>query len=194
MAISSPSTSPSLLERLCAGDQEAWKRLLALYTPLLRAWLYPAGLQVADADDVIQNALAVVCRKLPHYRHNGQRGAFRRWLRQIVGHVLLEFRRATGRHICGGDDLLAELEDPSSELNRRWDAEHDRYLLRGLLHLVRGEFSPSTWEAFRRTALEGEPAAQVAEALGLSVNAVHIARSRVLARLRREAEGIFDVP
>ncbi len=48
-------------------------------------------------------------------------------------------------------------------------------------------FSPPTWEAFRRFGVDGVPAVQVAEELGLSENAVILAKSRVLKRLRMEA-------
>jgi RNA polymerase sigma-70 factor (ECF subfamily) len=183
-------TSLSLLDSLGAGDQDAWRRMLLLYTPLLHAWLRPAGLQAPEIEDLIQNALAVVLRKLPAYRHNGHRGAFRTWLRRILDNVLRESLR---RPCWGAEsaDLLAQLEDPASELNRHWDAEHDRHVLRGLLELVRAEFVASTWEAFRRTTLEEQPVAQVAAELGMSANAVHIARSRFLARLRREAEAFL---
>jgi RNA polymerase sigma-70 factor (ECF subfamily) len=187
MPISSPSTSLSLLERLGAGELDAWRQMVGLYTPLLRTWLRPAGLQASDIDDLTQTALAVVVRRLPEYRHNGRRGAFRAWLRSIIGNVLREFLRANVRRTARERELLAELEDPTSMLSRRWDAEHDRYILRGLLELIRGEFTPSTWATFWRTALDGSAAAVVAAELGLTPNAVHVARSRVLARLRSEA-------
>jgi RNA polymerase sigma-70 factor (ECF subfamily) len=193
MPVLSPGTSLSLLERLRAGDAEAWGRMVALYTPLLRVWLRPAGLQPADIQDVTQNALAVVVRRLPEYRHNGRVGAFRAWLRGIIRNVLRDFLRAAGRR-PDREQLLADLEDEGSDLNRRWEAEHDRHVLRGLLDVVRDEFRGSTWRAFCRTALDGVRAPEVAAELGLSVNAVHVARSRVLARLRREARNFVDLP
>jgi RNA polymerase sigma-70 factor (ECF subfamily) len=192
MSASALDTSLSLLDRLDAGDPDAWRRLVALYTPLLHSWLRRAGLQPADVDDLTQNALAVVLRKLPDYRHNGHRGAFRTWLRRILDNVLREALRRDGRRPAGGAEFLAQLEDPASELNRHWDAEHEQHVLRGLLDLIRDEFSPSTWQAFYRTTVEELPAARVAAELGLSVNAVHIARSRCLARLRREAAVFLD--
>jgi RNA polymerase sigma-70 factor (ECF subfamily) len=53
-------------------------------------------------------------------------------------------------------------------------------------------FDPPTWQAFRRYALEGEPAPQVAKALGLSLNCVLLAKSRVMKRLRQEAAGLVE--
>jgi RNA polymerase sigma-70 factor (ECF subfamily) len=191
MSVSALDTSLSLLDRLGAGDQDAWRRMLLLYTPLLHGWLRPAGLQLTEIEDLIQNALTIVLRKLPDYRHNGHRGAFRTWLRRIIDNVLRESLRSRPWRSAGSAGLLAHLEDPASALNRHWDAEHDRHVLCGLLDQVRAEFSASTWEAFRRTTLEEQPVAQVAADLSLSANAVHIARSRFLARLRREAEAFL---
>lgn len=191
MSVTSPSTSLTLLQRLCLGDQDAWRRMATLYTPLLRAWLRPTALQAADKEDVIQSALEVVVRKASSYRHNGRTGAFRAWLRRIIENVLHDFLSAAERRVIGGEEVLAQLADPDSDLNRRWDEEHDRYVLRGLLETVRDDFSLATWEAFRRTALEGVRAAAVSEELGLTVNAVHAARSRVLSRLRDEARNFL---
>jgi RNA polymerase sigma-70 factor (ECF subfamily) len=187
----SPNTSLSLLDRLRGSDESAWGQMAGAYVPLMRAWLRPRGLQDADIDDLTQKTLAVVARKVGDYRHNGRTGAFRAWLRAIVVNVLRDHRRADGRDAGIGDALLAELEDPASELNQRWDAEHDRHVLAALMDSVRGEFTPSTWAAFVRTALGDESPAAVAAELGLSVNAVRVARSRVLARLRREAGEIL---
>lgn len=188
----SPSTSLGLLSRLRHGDDAAWRRMFGLYTPLMRAWLGPRGLQPADIDDLTQNALAVVLRRLPEFRHNGRPGAFRTWLRGVIGNVLREHARAAARLPGGEDQLPAEVEDGASELSRRWDAEHDRYVLAGLMGAVRPEFEPATWEAFRLTTLDGRPTADAAAELGLTPNAVRIARSRVLARLRAEADGLLD--
>jgi RNA polymerase sigma-70 factor (ECF subfamily) len=191
-------TSLSLLDRLGQGDDSAaWERLVELYTPLLHAWLERHGLQAADRDDLTQEALGVVVRELPAFRHNRRAGAFRRWLRTIVAHCLRRFWRARGYRpaVPGGSDFeeyLAQLEDPDSGLGGEWDREHDRHLLRRLLELVERDFQPSTRQAFRLLVLEQRPAAEVAAALGLSVNAVLIAKSRVLERLRQEGRGLID--
>ncbi|MBV8556257.1 MAG: sigma-70 family RNA polymerase sigma factor, partial [Planctomycetaceae bacterium] len=71
-------TSPSLLERLHdQSDSEAWERMVAIYTPLIRGWLQRYNLSGADADDLTQDVLGVVVRELPSFRHNQRRGAFR---------------------------------------------------------------------------------------------------------------------
>jgi RNA polymerase sigma-70 factor (ECF subfamily) len=191
-------TSVSLLDRLRRrGEPADWDRLVGVYTPLLHGWLTRAGLQAADREDLAQDVLAAVVRDLPHFEHNGRRGAFRRWLRTILVHRLRHFLRGRRQQPHALDEpallrCLEELESPESELSRLWDAEHDRYVVGRLLEMIRPDFAPSTWEAFRRQALDGAPVSAVAAELGLSANAVCIARSRVLGRLRREAGGLLD--
>jgi RNA polymerase sigma-70 factor (ECF subfamily) len=58
--------------------------------------------------------------------------------------------------------------------------------------MVEEEFEPITLKAFRRLALDGVSGAEAAEELGVSVAAVYMAKSRVLARIREEAEGLID--
>jgi RNA polymerase sigma-70 factor (ECF subfamily) len=58
--------------------------------------------------------------------------------------------------------------------------------------LIEPEFTPSTWQAFQAVVIEGRKEADVAASLGLSLNAVFIAKSRVLARLRREIAGLVE--
>ncbi len=64
--------------------------------------------------------------------------------------------------------------------------------MRRLLEDLKSEFEPRTWAAFERFALEGRPADEVATELQMTQNAVFIAKSRVLARLRQESHGLLD--
>jgi RNA polymerase sigma-70 factor (ECF subfamily) len=191
-------TSVSLLERLrTQPDNESWQCLVGLYTPLLRGWLGRHGLQASDVDDLLQEVLAVVVRELPQFQHNQRPGAFRRWLRTILVHRLRDFWRArqTRPRATGDSDLakvLEQLADPDSALSRLWDQEHDQHVIHRLLGQIRSHFTESTWQAFRLTALEGRDEEAVAAELGLSVHAVFVAKSRVLCRLRQEAQGLID--
>src|SRR5947209_9648601 len=115
--VESPTTSLTLLGRLGAGSADGWERMVGLYEPLIRVWLRSRGLQPADVDDLAQVALTVIVRRVPDFRHNGRVGAFRTWLRLIVGNALRDHIRSGLRRPAGDDRLLADLEDQSSELN-----------------------------------------------------------------------------
>jgi RNA polymerase sigma-70 factor (ECF subfamily) len=190
-------TSVSLLERLAgAPTDEDWRRLLILYQPLLRAWTARAGVPDSDADDLAQEVLLVVFREVAKFDRRGP-GAFRAWLRTILVHRVRDyFRSRQYRPVATGDSdflrSLDELVSPDSVLSRRWDREHDEHVAASLMRQVQGDFAPPTWQAFVRHVLEGEPAKRVAEELGLSLNSVLLAKSRVLKRLRKELAGLIE--
>jgi RNA polymerase sigma factor (sigma-70 family) len=191
------STSASLLERARNGaDGTSWQRLVELYTPLLRSWLQRNGVPDADAEDLLQEVFAVLVRKLPDFDYDPARGSFRSWLRTILAHVCQAFWRNRYKHpaAAGGSDALRqfqELADPGSQLSRLWDREHDLRVAERLLQLVQGDFAETTWQAFRRVVIDGVGASEAAQELGLSVNAVLIAKSRVLRRLEEEGRGLI---
>ncbi len=191
-------TSATLLQRLNdRSDSVAWRRLVDLYTPLISSWLRRQGVSADDAEDLTQEVLEIVVREVSRFQHNGRVGAFRTWLRTITINCLRQSwrsRRARTRttHPPDLDSALDQLEDPASNLSRRWDREHDEFVLQRLLGLIEPEFRPVTWQAFRRQAIDGASAEAVAAELGLTVNAVLIAKSRVLSHLRRNAEGLVD--
>jgi RNA polymerase sigma-70 factor (ECF subfamily) len=191
-------TSLSLLQRLRAEpDDASWRRLVDLYTPLVQGWLRRQFVQLQDAEDVTQEVLGVVVRELKHFEHNQRPGAFRAWLRTITVNCLrAQWRKRQSKAEGIGDSDVArqldQLEDPSSGLSQVWDLQHDRHVMARLLELIACEFNSTTWQAFERHVLDGQPASDVAAVLGVSVNVVLLAKSRVLRRLRLEAQGLLD--
>jgi len=194
-----PTTSASLLDRLrSAPDAAAWDRLVRVYEPLIRRWLSHPAL-AGDADDLTQDVLAILVRELPRFEQQ-RLGSFRAWLRTITVNRVKEYWRKRWRAGLrerpeGGTDAadrLAQLADPASGLSRQWDAEHDTHVAQKLMDLLEPEFTPPTWTAFRRQVVDGESAAVVAADQGSTVNAVLLAKSRVLMRLREEAMGSLE--
>jgi RNA polymerase sigma-70 factor (ECF subfamily) len=189
-------TSVSLLDRLKAARPDAsdWNRLQGIYLPLISRWLGRVPGLGEDADDLAQEVFVVVIREIPRFQRQRE-GSFRAWLRQVTVNKVRTHRRRRHRRPAVGvdatDGFLDTLADPNGELAREWDMDHDRHVFEKLLAVVQPDFSSSTWEAFRRFAVDGLPASRVAEEMGLSVNAVLQAKSRVLKRLREEAEDLL---
>lgn len=185
-------TSVSLLDRLKVAGPKAddWHRLQAIYLPLIRRWLARIPGSGDEVDDLAQDVLMVVIRELPQFERRRE-GSFRAWLRQVAVNRVRVHRRRRQRIPAVGldpaDGFLDRLEAPDGDLAREWDRDHDRHVFERLLAIVQPDFQPTTWEAFRRFALEGTSATVVGEELGLSENAVLQAKSRILKRLRTEA-------
>jgi RNA polymerase sigma-70 factor, ECF subfamily len=192
------TTSLGLLERLkhAKPDASEWRKLRDIYLPMIRHWLSRIPNLDHEVDDLSQEVLVVLFRELPAFERRRD-GSFRAWLRQITVNRMGAFcktRRKQAQALGGPetDQLLAQLADPTSDLARQWDQDHDKHVFEKLLAIVEGDFELGTWQAFTRFALEGRPAAQVAGELGVTESAVVQAKFRVLKRLREEAGGLLD--
>jgi RNA polymerase sigma-70 factor (ECF subfamily) len=190
------TTPRSLLDRIRLDrDEASWRTLVNLYTPFLRRVLLHFRVRTQDVEDLIQEVFAVVVRKLPDFEHSQRPGAFRCWLRTILLNRLANYRRSQFRVAVPANGIVVPLDEreaPDNELEAFWDREHTEHIVRRLMELLEPEFTPSTWQAFRRQVIDAVSAAEVARETGLSVNAVLIAKSRVLQRFRKEAEGLLD--
>jgi RNA polymerase sigma-70 factor, ECF subfamily len=181
--VSGLSTSVSLLERAKAQDAAAWDRIVDLYGPMVYGWCRREGLQEADALDVGQEVFRSVYSHLAGFRRDRPGDTFRGWLRTITRNKILDARRGRNRPVGGGEAvaLLAQLPatppDPAEE-----DSERTA-ILRRAVELVRDDVEPRTWTAFWQVAIEERPVDEVAAALGISTNAVYLAKSRTLRRL-----------
>ena len=192
------TTSVSLLQRLKTAkpDSEDWRRLDQMYRPMIARWLVRASVAADDIPDLTQNVLLTVAHEVSSFERNWV-GAFRGFLRTITTHRIRAHWRDRKRQPSGpgGDgpfEFLGQLEDPNSELSHEWDREHDQVVYDKLLAIVERDFEPTTRQAFKRFLLDGIPALQVAAELGISENAVYLAKSRILERLREEAAGLLD--
>ena len=179
------------------GNADAWRRLEAIYSPILRNWLHVHGVKAADADDLAQDVLLTVLRELPKFDHSGRPGAFRSWLRTTLVHRVRDFWRSRRREppAVGGtswSQRCEQLSDESSALSREWNLAHDQQVMAQLLKQVRPRFEVKTWDAFWRQVYNGQRADDVAAELGMSLSSVYVARSRVLKTLRKEAGGLVD--
>lgn len=191
------STSHSLLEQVKAGPTGlAWTRWHAIYEPLVRGWLVRHHLIDSDRDDVVQDVFTVVVRRLPEFHHNGRAGAFRLWLKTITINCLRETwkRRKDHPRQATASSALDEWADPTSTMSQMWNREHDRHLVQKLLAMLEPEFGKDIWRAFHKVVVEGVSAGEASKELGVSLNAIYIAKSRVLTRLRHEAAGLVDDP
>lgn len=194
------STSSSLINKVKAQDQEAWRRLVRLYGPLVQYWLSQAGLQLADAHDVFQEVFASVAQGVGRFRKDRPGDSFRGWLRTVVrSKVNDHFRRQSGQpSAAGGSTALERLQkipglgSPTLEPGEpegRSDSGEDEQLKRvrrQALEMIRAEFEERTWQAFWRVTVHGHSPREVAEDLGITPSAVRLAKSRVLRRLREE--------
>ena len=192
-----PSTRASLLVRLRdPRDGAAWREFVDLYGPLVYGYARKQGLQDADAADLTQDVLGAVAGAVGRLEYDPQRGAFRNWLFTVVRRKLSNWRKARKNRPEGSGDTathhLLELCPAPDAAEAEWDAEWERRLFAWACEQARREVTQATWQAFWKTAIDGQPGKQVAAELGLSVASVYHARSRVRARLKELVQSVKE--
>ena len=194
----SPATRASLLVRIRdRHDKDAWRQFVQVYAALIYGFARKRGLQDADAADLMQDVLRTVAGAAGRLDYDPARGSFRGWLYTVTRNKLYNFLASSQRRVRGSGDSdeqkrLNEQPSPDGEPTDLWDQEYERRMFGWAVEQVRGEFQEATWQAFWKTAVEGQAAKDAGTALGLSVGAVYVAKSRVLARLKeqiRQLEG-----
>jgi RNA polymerase sigma-70 factor (ECF subfamily) len=191
------TTSLSLLDRARANDQAAWERLVSLYTPLVDWWCRRYQLQEADVADIRQKVFLAVAHRLGEFRRDPASGSFRGWLHTITRHKVYDhWRTEAPKAATGGSDAYEQLlqlspEEPNDPAAGS-EAEQQGILYRRAVQLITTDFEETTRKAFWMVAVEDRRPADVARELGISTNAVYLAKAHVLARLREEFGDLIE--
>ena len=194
------ATRQSLLVRLKnPRDGQAWAEFVAIYAPLIDRVARASGLQPADAADLAQEVFRAVAGAIDRYDPDPALGSFRGWLFRIARNLIINLLAARRiRPQATGDsdvrEMLERLPAPDGAETASFDLEYRRRIFLWAADQVRGEFRPSTWQAFWLTAVDSQDVRAAAQATGISVGAVYIARSRVMARLKSLIEQIEGEP
>jgi RNA polymerase sigma-70 factor (ECF subfamily) len=184
-----PITRPSLLVRIRDPQNGwAWSQFVAIYSPLVYRFARRHGLQESDAADVTQEVFCTIARGIRQFDYDRQKGSFRGWLITVARSKMQNFiTRQQARHqASGGTEALRLIEQQPAEDDEEAfvEREHRRCVFDWAVGQIREGFQESTWQAFWQTSVEGKGTQKVAEDLGMTVGAVYIARSRVLAKLK----------
>lgn len=195
-------TSLTLLERARRQEVGAWERMVCVYTPLVYTWCRKAKLTAADSEDIGQEVFKAVFQNLGSFRRDGVGDSFRGWLYRITENKVRDYRRKhpLSMAAAGGERGLANLlpfaegaSDQGADDSALCSRDEKALLLRRAIQQLEADFQPQTWQAFARVTLNGEAPPDVARDLGMSVNAVYLAKSRVLCRFRAEFAGLVEM-
>lgn len=187
------TTSISLIQRLGMPESSEtdWERFNALYKPLLMFWAEKRlGLSRDEADDLTQEVLILMMAELPGFEFR-EGGSFRSWLRVVVLNKGRDYLRKKKRQPGTLDSGPMQKLNAEDHVEFLTDQEYNAHLARQALELMKNEFQESTWKACWLHVVDGLPANEISEQLGISGNAVYLAKARVLKRLREELNGLW---
>jgi RNA polymerase sigma-70 factor (ECF subfamily) len=185
-------TRVSLLDRLRdPADQDAWGEFDRRYGPKIRNWCLRWGLQPVDAEDLCQQLLLKLLDKMRTFVYDPSR-SFRSWLKTVARNAVSDFARQRVEAVEGcGDDLIKRLlggVEAPRDLAQQLEEQFDLDLLEMARSRARQRVKPTTWKLFVEAAVEGMPAAEVAQKNQVTVDQVYVIKRRVLKMLREEVQ------
>lgn len=191
-------TTTTVLNRLQdAKDHSAWSSFVERFRAPITGFGRKLGLSAADAEDITQETLVAFLESFRRNAYERGRGRLSHYVFGIAHNkILLARRKMAGRggqvSIADGDtSFWAQLPDGLSP-QQAWEDEWRQAVLLACLEQVRREVSPQTLEAFRLVVFEHMQPGDVAERLGVTRNAVFIAKHRVGSRLRELRESFEE--
>lgn len=185
-------TSLTLLNRVKGGSSplsysEAWINFLHEYRPIIRSWLRSFGAAEGDVEEIQQEVALVLLSRIDEFERR-RTGSFRRFLKKIAWNCTRDCWRRNRRigYGEGGSAMVQVLHQiPASASQTCSNSGSDRgEEIQRALTAIRPEFRQTTWSAFQLVALENHSISDAAARLKITPNAVTIAKSRVLKRLR----------
>jgi RNA polymerase sigma-70 factor (ECF subfamily) len=191
------TTTTLLLEKLRDAENAAWEEFVGRFREPIIRFASGLGLTTDEAEDVAQETLLDFVRAYRSGRYDREKGRLSAWLFGIAHRrVRSAWRQEAGRpRLLKSPDRTAFWANlPDEHVARRsWDISWQQAVIEYCLQQVRAEVEPSTIRAFELFAIEGRPAATVAEELGMSRNAVFIAKHRVMKRILELSEQMESV-
>lgn len=187
-----PTTRATLLARLRHDplNDGAWDEFVEHYGRHIYRWCRQWRLQDADAEDVTQEILLKLARKLREFTYNPE-SSFRGWLKTVAHHAWRDFADGRNRVRATGDDRIFEVlqsVEARDDLIQKLEEAFDFELLEAAKVQVRLRVAPHTWEAFQLMAIEGRPVAEVADKVQMQVAMVYVAKSKVKKMLQEEIQ------
>jgi RNA polymerase sigma factor (sigma-70 family) len=202
----SSATRSSLLRRVKdTADHQSWQEFNARYGKLILGFALKAGLTEDEAKEVVQETLIAAAKNLPEFRYDRKLCSFKTWLLNLSNWRVkdqLRKRQApaspqqTGRTRGNQDDgtrtaTIERVADPAGDqLEAIWDKEWKLTIWDAALGRVKAQLDLRQWQMFDLYVLKEWPVREVAQALGVSIGRVYLAKHRVSALVKREVKRI----
>ena len=193
-------TRRTLLSRLRdLDDQASWRDFFDTYWKLIYSTAIKSGLSDADAQDVVQETILTVTRRIPEFKYDPAVGSFKGWLLhttrwRILDHLRKQRPDAPMPADAARDtDLLTQIPDPEgARIEAAWDAEWQQNLLDAALQRVKRQVNPKHYQVFELYALKEWPAGKVASTLGVNLAQVHLIKHRIGGLIKKEVKRLEE--
>ena len=194
-------TRDSLLSRLKDwGDDESWRDFFNTYWKLVYGVALKAGLTEHEAEEVVQETVITVARRIPEFKYDPAVCSFKTWLLNLTRWRIVDQLRkrksngAAARFHPKHTSRTATVErvaDPASlNLDAVWDQEWEHQILEAAIQRVKRKANPEHYQVFHLCVFKEWPVKKVAAELGVNAAQVYLVRHRVGAVLKREVKAM----
>lgn len=193
-------TRTSLLGRLKNwDDQESWKQFFDTYWKMLYCVATRSGLKDSEAQDIVQETIVAVAKKMPEFKYDPSIGSFKSWMMQIIRRKIIDHLRRVGREprrkeatreaSTASTATLERIPDPAGDrIEKVYEEEWQKGLFEAALERIRRSVDPMQFQMFHCYAIKCWPVEEVAKNLHATIGMVYTAKSRITALIREEVE------
>jgi RNA polymerase sigma factor (sigma-70 family) len=189
-------TRDSLLSRLKDWqDDVSWRDFFNTYWRLIYGVALKSGLSEQEAEEVVQETLITVARRIPEFKYDRSVCTFKTWLMNLTRWRIIDQIRKRRPALPNRDlqeerpgaVVMEQLPDPATLiLDEVWDEEWRRHLLDAAVREVKLKVNPEHYQIFHLCVFKERPVKQVAAELGVGIAQVYLAKHRVGAALKRQ--------
>ena len=195
-------TRASLLARLKQwDDSRSWSEFFETYWRLIYGRARTAQLTDQEAQEVVQETLIAVSKKMSEFKYDPAVASFKTWLFLIVQRRIADqFRR---RKRAMAVEPLPDEDRDSLQVNETaalesqtpdaaWDEEWEQMLVAAAVERVKKLVNPEHFQIYDYHLLQEHTAAQTAQHLQTSQAKVYWVKHRVGAKLREEIQRVRE--
>ena len=197
-------TRKTLLSRLKDWqDQDSWRDFFNTYWKLIYSVAIKAGLTDSEAQEVVQETVITVAKKMPDFRYDRAIGSFKSWLLTITRRRITDQYRKRRPNSVSEEAAVSESErttrtptlnqiaaPTSFDFEAVWDQDWERNLTDVALEKVKRQVRPKQFQMFDLHVVRGWPAQKVAATLHTTMARVYYAKFKLTRLLRREIKNL----
>jgi RNA polymerase sigma-70 factor (ECF subfamily) len=199
-------TRRSLLDRLRNWeDQTSWRDFFNTYWKFIYSVALRSGLSDQEAEDVVQETVLSVAKKMPEFVYDPARCSFKGWLMHVTRLRIMDQlrrRQPAFQQLPAGDadsQRTATVERvpdtaAAAQQDSAWDDEWERNLVDAAMERVKLRVKAEHYQIFHLSAVKGLKPSEVARMLQVNLGRVYLVRHRLAKEVKREVERLKERP
>jgi RNA polymerase sigma-70 factor (ECF subfamily) len=175
-------------------DKTSWQEFFDTYWPLIYAAARRAGLADDECQDVVQETMVQIARRMPDFTYDPAVGSFRGWLRNQTRWCIVKQFRKRGRLAARGarthtEQTPADLPDPATLISDHyWDKEWEKNLLEAAIARAKVKVDPLHYQIYDLYVNQECPAEKVAKIFGVKIAQLYLIKHRLSNIITQEGQ------